>query len=193
MNLCRALRSCYLSEVLADGGGVGGYLFWGFGVTASCFGGGRARGCGPRAVGRRLTCCIETGGWGFKGPFRGFRFGFFCNGGGERAEENLIGRTVLAERRTASKVPEGLTIGDFWWFAIALRKLVRSDKILKWKVPYSGQWFWLSSLYWGQISVQSDLSLWTLRLIMSRGLRFHFTQAKGESCGTDWLDPIANG
>ena len=31
----------------------------------------------------------------------------------ERAEEDLIGRTVLAERRTASKVlEEGLNIGD---------------------------------------------------------------------------------
>ena len=33
-------------------------------------------------------------------------------GEGERAEEDFIGRTVLAERRTASKVPEGLSIGD---------------------------------------------------------------------------------
>jgi len=48
----------------------------------------------------------------FRGPFRSFRFGFFCNGGGERTEEDLIGRTVLAERRMASKVPEGLSIGD---------------------------------------------------------------------------------
>ena len=31
----------------------------------------------------------------------------------ERAEEDLIGRTVLAERRTASKIPGGLNIGDF--------------------------------------------------------------------------------
>ena len=37
---------------------------------------------------------------------------WMCNGGGERAEEDLIGRTVLAERRMAFKVPEGLNIGD---------------------------------------------------------------------------------
>ena len=120
MNLCRALQSCYLSEVLADGGGVGGYLFWGFRVTASCFGGGRARGCDPRVVRRRLICFIKIGGWWLKGPFRGFRFGFFCNGGGE---ENLIGRTVLAERRTASKVPEVLTIGDLWPLAIPFEEV----------------------------------------------------------------------
>ena len=65
-----------------------------------------------RAVGRRLICQVKIGDSGFRGPFRGFRFGFFCNGGGERAEEDLIGRTVLAERRMASKIPEGLNIGD---------------------------------------------------------------------------------
>ena len=54
----------------------------------------------------------KSRGSGFRGPFRGFRFGFFCNGGGERAEQDLIGRTVLAERRMASKVPEGLNIWD---------------------------------------------------------------------------------
>ena len=37
---------------------------------------------------------------------------------GERAEEDLIGRTALAERRMASKVPEGLNIGDLRPFAI---------------------------------------------------------------------------
>ena len=42
----------------------------------------------------------------------GFRFRFCCNGGGERAEDDLKGRTVLEERRTDSKVPEGLNIGD---------------------------------------------------------------------------------
>ena len=31
---------------------------------------------------------------------------------GERAEEDLIGRTALAERRRASKVPESLNIGN---------------------------------------------------------------------------------
>ena len=48
----------------------------------------------------------------FRGSFRGFRFGFFCNGGGERAEEDLIGRTVFVER-TAFKVSASLNIGDF--------------------------------------------------------------------------------
>ena len=37
---------------------------------------------------------------------------WMCNGGGERAEEDLIGRTVFVERRTAFKVSEGLNIGD---------------------------------------------------------------------------------
>ena len=36
---------------------------------------------------------------------------------GERAEEDLIDRTVLAERKTASKIPGGLNIGDLWPFA----------------------------------------------------------------------------
>ena len=63
------------------------------------------------------------GGLGFRRPFRGFRFGFFCNGEGERAEEDLIGRTVLAERRTASKVPEGLNIGDLRPFAIPFEEV----------------------------------------------------------------------
>ena len=54
----------------------------------------------------------QNWGLGFREPYRGFRFGFFCNGEGERAEEDLIGRTVLAERRTASRIPEGLNIGD---------------------------------------------------------------------------------
>ena len=36
----------------------------------------------------------------------------FVMGEGERAEEDFIGRTGLAERRMASKVPEGLNIGD---------------------------------------------------------------------------------
>ena len=64
------------------------------------------------AVGRRLICQVKVGDSGFRGPFRGFRFGFFCNGGGEREEQDLIGRRVLAERRMASKIPEGLNIGD---------------------------------------------------------------------------------
>ena len=59
----------------------------------------------------------------FRGPFRSFRFGFFCNGGGERAEEDLIGRTVLAERRTASKVLEDLNIGDLQPFAIPFEEV----------------------------------------------------------------------
>ena len=53
----------------------------------------------------------------------GFRFRFFCNGGGERAEEDLIGRTVLAERRTASKVLEDLNIGDLQPFAIPFEEV----------------------------------------------------------------------
>ena len=48
---------------------------------------------------------------------------------------------------------------------------MRSDKILKLKVPNSDQQFWLSSLYWGQIWMQSDSSLWTLRSVKSWGLR----------------------
>ena len=42
---------------------------------------------------------------------------------GERAEEDFIGRTVLAERRTASKVPEGLNIGDLRPFAIPFEEV----------------------------------------------------------------------
>ena len=38
--------------------------------------------------------------WGSWGPYRGFTFAFLCNGGGERAEEDLVGRTVFVERRT---------------------------------------------------------------------------------------------
>ena len=41
--------------------------------------------------------------------------------------------------------------------------------------------------------MQSDWSLRTLRLVKSRGLKFHFIQAKEESRGTDRLDSIANG
>ena len=65
-----------------------------------------------RAIGRRLICQVKVGDSGFRGPFRGFRFGFFCNGGGERAEQDLIGRTVFVGRKTALKVSEGLNIGD---------------------------------------------------------------------------------
>ena len=74
-------------------------------------------------VGRRLICQVKIRGGGVRGPFRGFRFGFFCNGGGERAEEDLIGRTVLAQKSTASKVPEGLNIGDFRPFAIPFEEV----------------------------------------------------------------------
>ena len=138
MNPCRALQFRYLSErkqVFAlgrgqCGGGQGGILFWGFGVIAYCFGRGRAKGWDlisgsffSGAVGRRLICRVKIGAWGFRGPFRGFRFGFFCNGEGKRAEEDLIGRTVLAERRMASKVPEGLNIGDLWPFAIPFEEV----------------------------------------------------------------------
>ena len=49
----------------------------------------------------------------------------------------MIGRTVLAERRMASKIPEGLNIGDLRPFAIPFEE-VRSDKILKSKVLNSG-------------------------------------------------------
>ena len=90
-----------------------------------------------RAIGRRLICQVKVGDSGFRGPFRGFRFGFFCNGGGEREEQDLIGRRVLAERRMASKIPEGLNIGDLRPFAIPFEE-VRSDKILKSKVLNSG-------------------------------------------------------
>ena len=47
---------------------------------------------------------------------------FFCSGGGERAEEDLIGRTVLAERM-AFKVPESLNIGDLQPFAIPFEEV----------------------------------------------------------------------
>jgi len=135
MNPCRALRSHCLSERKCVCFGSwpmegAGNLFGGSGVIAFCFGGGRARGWGlvygsffSRAVGRRLISLVKIGGWGFRGPFRGFRFGFFCNGGGERAEENLIGRTVFAERRTASKVSEGSNIGELWPFAIPFEEV----------------------------------------------------------------------
>ena len=69
-----------------------------------------------RAVGRRLICLVKIGA-------KGFRFGFFCNGGGERAEEDLTGRTVFVERRTAFKVSEGLNIGGLWPFAIPFEEV----------------------------------------------------------------------
>ena len=136
MNPCRALQSHYLSEtkhvllqVWLIKAGCGN-LFWGFGVITSWFGGGSAWGCVlisgsliSRVIGRRLICQVEIGAWGFRGPFGGFRFGFFCNGRGKRAEEDLIGRTVLAERRMASKVPEGLNIGDLRPFAIPFEEV----------------------------------------------------------------------
>ena len=43
--------------------------------------------------------------------------------GGEREEQDLIGRRVLAERRTASKIPEGLNIGDLRPFAIPFEEV----------------------------------------------------------------------
>ena len=53
------------------GGGVWKFLFWGFGVITSYFGGGRATGWGlisrsflSRAVGRRLIFQVKIGGWG---------------------------------------------------------------------------------------------------------------------------------
>ena len=55
--------------VLANGGGQGVEISWGFGVIASCFGGERARGWGllsesflSRAVGRRLICQVKIRG-----------------------------------------------------------------------------------------------------------------------------------
>ena len=59
-------------------------------------------------TGRRLICVVKIGGCGSRGPFRGFRFGFFYNGGAERAEEDLIGTTVFAEKRTTFKVSRRL-------------------------------------------------------------------------------------
>lgn len=41
----------------------------------------------------------KLGSKGLGGLFRGFRFGFFCNGGGEKAEEDLIGRTVFCREK----------------------------------------------------------------------------------------------
>ena len=120
MNLCRALRSRCLSERKCVCFGSwpmegGGNLFRGFGVITFCFGGGRARGWGlisgsffGGGTGRRLICVVKIGGWGSRGPFRGFRFGFFYNGGAERAEEDLIGTTVFAEKRTTFKVSRRL-------------------------------------------------------------------------------------
>ena len=75
------------------------------------------------AVGRRLICHVKIGSWWFRGPFGGFRFGFFCNGGGEKAEEDLIGRTVFVERRTAFKFSESLNIGDLRPFAIQFEEV----------------------------------------------------------------------
>ena len=43
--------------------------------------------------------------------------------GGKRAEEDLICRTILAERRTASKVPEDLNIGNLRPFAIPFEEV----------------------------------------------------------------------
>ena len=110
MNPCRALRFCYLSEgkrvCLGPGRWRrGGNLFWGFRVIASFFGRGRNSGWGlisvsflSRAVGRRLIRRLKIGDWGFRGPFRGIRFGFICNGGGERAEEDLIGQLLRSQK-----------------------------------------------------------------------------------------------
>ena len=44
-------------------------------------------------------------------------------GKGERAEEDLIGRTVLAERMMTSKVPEDLNIRDLRPFAIPFEEV----------------------------------------------------------------------
>ena len=124
MNSCRALWSHYLSErehVFASGPGQWKRVEISSGVLESWLPVLEEEGLEDgvclwkffsRAVGRRLICQVKIGDSGFRGPFRGFRFGFFCNGGGEREEQDLIGRRVLAERRTASKIPEGLNIGD---------------------------------------------------------------------------------
>ena len=48
---------------------------------------------------------------------------WMCNGGGERAEEDLICRTVFAVRRTASKVSEGSNIGELRPFAIPFEEV----------------------------------------------------------------------
>ena len=135
MNPCRVLWSHYLSaRKCVCFGSWSMEREWksllGFWGHHSWFGGGRARGWGltpgcliTGAVGRWLVCRVEIGSWGFRGPFRGFRFGLFCSGGEERAEEDLIGRTVLAQKSTASKVPEGLNIGDFRPFAIPFEEV----------------------------------------------------------------------
>ena len=102
-----------------------------------------------RAVGRSLICQIKAGAQGLGGLLGALDLYSFVMEGGEREEQDLIGRRVLAERRTASKIPEGLNIGTSNHLPFCLRKLVRSDKILKFL--NSDQRFWLSSLYRGQI------------------------------------------
>ena len=61
-----------------------------------------------RAVGRSLICQIKAGAQGLGGLLGALDFDSFV---AEREREQ-IGRTVLAERRMALKVPEGLNIGD---------------------------------------------------------------------------------
>ena len=71
-----------------------------------------------------------------------------------------------------------------------LWKLVRFWRMLKSNVLNSGQWSWLSIWYWGQICIQSCFKRLALSLVDKSGLRFLRTQARGESFGTDWPDPI---
>ena len=123
MNPCRVLQSRYLSEgkhVVASGPGRwGGGVEISFGFSESSLPVLKEEGL---EVGRRLIYWVKIRAWGFRGPFRGFRFGFFCNGRGERAED-LIGRTVLAERMMTSKVPEDLNIRDLRPFAIPFEEV----------------------------------------------------------------------
>ena len=58
-----------------------------------------------RAVGRSLICQIKAGAQGLGGLLGALDLYSFVMEGGEREELDLIGRRVLAERRTASKIP----------------------------------------------------------------------------------------
>ena len=116
----------YLLQVVAEGAGVENSF------RVSCFAGGSARGWGPVSgsflswtVGRRLICWVKisSSAEGLGGLLGALDLDSFVMGEGERAEEDFIGRTVLAERRMASKVPEGLNIGDLRPFAIPFEEV----------------------------------------------------------------------
>lgn len=92
-----------------------GNLFWGFGVIASCFEGGRAE------VGGGSSTGSKSGPGGLGDLLGALDLDSFVMEG-ERAED-LIGRTVLAERMMTSKVPEDLNIRDLRPFAISFEEV----------------------------------------------------------------------